>query len=241
MVRNTTFSIFYPPINNIREQIFKLETELSEYFVKPFNLIPIPNEAPPEFPRMTATSNHGYTNLNISINSTQIITNYDSNFSNDWAKCESYILDRANRIYDLLSPFFANRILFCGLTTDLLIEVSNKNAVDKIKGSLFRLESDKPYDLLGKVTFVKDEKYYLNYLIQNQRFPNPIGIVGIPLKMLETDNFIELNIDVNDRYAFNYGNNYASSKEVFGEIIGITRKIVNEKIDKIINEGRFDI
>ena len=240
MIRTTSFNIFFPPILNVRELIFKLENDLSEYFVKPFNLFPLPNEAPPEFPRISASSHHGYTTLNISINSAQIVTNYDANFSNDWSKCEAYIKDRIYKVYDLLSPHFSNRLLFCGLTTDLLLDTRETTAVQQIKESFFKLEHEEPFDLSCRVTFVKDSKYYLNYLIQNQRLSSPSAVSGIPMKQIENEHQIEVNLDINDRYALNYNPQYISSRGAMDEILEITREIVTKKIDKIVFDGRFD-
>ena len=48
--------------------------------MSPFNLMPIPNEAPPEFPRITATSKNGHSQLMVSGNNVQVTTMFDSHF-----------------------------------------------------------------------------------------------------------------------------------------------------------------
>jgi hypothetical protein len=227
---------------NIRESIFNLEKELSVFFVKPFNLFPLPNEAPLEFPRISATSNHGFSTLNISLNSAQLNTNYDVSFASSWEKCESYIKERIYVIFDILMPFFNNTFIFSGLTTNITFDVDEKeNAIDKLKSSLFKFVSPKPYDLLTKITFVKEEKYYINIMLQNQRLLNPLGIIGIPVRMLENNKCIGINLDVNDRYAVNYLPGYTSSRETMCNIFDITGEIISRKLGTIIAEGRFDI
>ena len=61
-IRTGSFNIVFPNVLDMRENLFNLEKVFSN-FMSPFNLMPIPNEAPPEFPRITATSKNGHSQL----------------------------------------------------------------------------------------------------------------------------------------------------------------------------------
>lgn len=56
-VKNIKCSLFFQRIEAPRSKIDKLEaSSLSQHFIVPFNPQPIPNDAPPVLPRITATS-----------------------------------------------------------------------------------------------------------------------------------------------------------------------------------------
>ena len=63
---------------------------------------------------------------------------------------------------------------------------------------------------------------------------------GIKVKAGDSENFIAVTIDVNDRYAANQNDGYKSDKSAFDEILNITANIINNKLARMINEGRFD-
>ena len=60
------------------------------------------------------------------------------------------------------------------------------------------------------------------------------------MKLIENEHQIEVNLDINDRYALNYDPHYISSKAAMDKILEITREIITKKIDKIVFDGRFD-
>mgnify|MGYP001624269868 FL=1 len=66
-VKNIKCSLFFQRIEAPRSKIDKLEaSSLSQHFIVPFNPQPIPNDAPPVLPRITATSINGDYDLMLS-------------------------------------------------------------------------------------------------------------------------------------------------------------------------------
>ena len=239
-VVDSNFNIIFPPLYNIREDIFKLEIELSEFFPKPFNLIPLPNEAPVEIPRITATSHHGFSSLNISLNSAQFSTNYSDDFSSNWPKCLSYILSHVKKIYSILKPRFNDRPSYCGLTVNFNYEVDDALSLLQ-KNFITATSTLKPYDLQLKQTFVIDERYYINFQIQNQRlYKNQMAQIG-NMAACENHNLIGISLDVNDRYQFNYSPGYHSGADQIESVFSLTDRIVSNSLDRFVQEGVFKI
>ena len=238
-ILNSSFCLFSLPIENIREDFFRLEKELSVFFAKPFNLVTLPDAAPVEIPRITAISINGFSSLNISLNSYQFITRFDENYSQDWNKCRDYIKERLYKIYDVLNTFF-KRNLYCGLTVNLIKNLSDKdNAMDILLNNFTKFSSNKEiYDIDSKYTFVKNENYYVNIRVYNQRLSTNNVLPGT-LKENEKKNNIGILLDINDKYGFNYKPNYISSKEQVDNIIKIADDIIFNKLENFIMKGEL--
>jgi len=239
-VINSNFNIFFSPILNLRESIFNLENELASFFPKPFGLIPLPNEAPLEIPRITATSHHGYSNLNISLNSAQFSTKFDENFSNDWNKCSDYIYQHVSKIYSILKARFNDKPLYCGLTINFLHKIDSSNAIDLMINNFIKNKSSiRPYDIVNKNTYVIEDNYYLNLQIQNQRLEKDQNFFIGHLSDFEKLNLLAVSLDINDRYGFNYIPGYFSGFNKIDRIFQLTNEYVIKKLENFIIEGEF--
>lgn len=244
LIQNTQFNVIYPKISDLRKRVFVLEDKIGSKFVTPFNLMAIPDEAPAEIPRITATSPNGHTTLQISMVNALLNTRFDNNFSGDWKKCVEYVSLRANDLYDSFGTIVANKFLFSGLTTEVLFEDIDHNPVDLIMKNLMSVKSkSKPYDLQGKITLVVDDNFYVNISFTNVRYME--GIISapdIPGKYLkETKHAIGVVVDINDRYGYNYNIDYVSPPNVLKKIVTIHNEILSEKLESFIREGIIDI
>ena len=240
---NSSFCLFSNPVDNdiIRSQLVVFEKELSGFFAKPFNLITLPVGVPLEIPRITATSLNGFSILNISLNSYQFLTRFDKNYSNNWNKCRDYISERIYKIYDILYPFFKNS-LYCGLTVNLLQILNNdKKAIDILLNNFTKFPTQNSiYDIDSKFTFIKDDDYYINIRIHNQRISSDkLNIVPGTLKEIEHKNNIGILLDINDKYGFNYKKDYSSNKDKIDKIIKMADEIINNKIEKFVMKGEI--
>jgi hypothetical protein len=236
---NSSFNLIFPPVQNIRERLFLLEEQLAEYFTKPFTLIPLPNEAPVEIPRISATTHHGFSTLNLSLNSLQLITNFNNNFGENWENCENYLRERIFKIVNILRPLFSHQI-YCGLTINLMEKTAGKSLDLLLKNFSSEKSFDKIYDLFTKYTFTADDNYYINIQLQNQRLIFNQFANG-HLKEIEQDNLIGIALDINDRYAVNYIPGYLSNEEKIDRIFKLSNVILKDKLKYFIYEGKFDI
>jgi hypothetical protein len=235
-ITNSAFNMIFPPEPSIRESIFILESRLSEDFPKPFILVPLPNEAPVEFPRISATSRHGFSTLNISLNNFQLVTNFSNDYSVDWKKCKEYVENHVYKLIDIVQPIFRQKPYYCGFTVNLLQKMDG-DAVEALKKNFVSPNvNGQIYDYFNRFTFLRD-KFYINIQLQNQRIqPNQMLLPGM-LKQDEQKNIIGIALDINDRYGFNYNPGYTTSLGNIRSILDLTDDIVRNKLEKFVKEG----
>ncbi len=243
IIQNTNFNIFYPKILNLRRKIVDYEDKLSVFFL-PVNILPIPDDAPEEIPRITMSTINGHSSMNLSLTGAAFTTNYDEKFNNSWEKCLGYLNDRIGKVYDILDILKQEKFLFAGLLTQIFMDEISSNPVDLINDRILKLNSKtKPFDVDCKITFVYDDNYYININVSNVRLfegliPNGISTSGI---LQEKANIVGVTIDINDRYGFNYNKGYTSDYTKVQRILEITTDIINNKLNKLIMEGVFEL
>jgi hypothetical protein len=237
-IMNSGFNLIFPPVQNIREKIFWMEEQLAEYFPGPFALFPLPNEAPIEMPRISATTHHGFSTLNISLNSIQLTSNFNSDFSGNWEKCESYLRERVLKIVNILTPLIKYQI-YSGLTVNLMEKTEGEARNQLLKFSSNRDSLNKIHDIVTKYTFVADDTYYINIQLQNQRLLSP-PVPGLLAKE-EQSNLIGISLDINDRYAVNYHTGYFSDAKKIDTIFKLSSEVIKNKLHTFIYEGKLSI
>jgi len=244
IIQNTNFSILYPRINNLRRKFVEHEDKLSEYFL-PYNILPIPDDAPEEIPRIIMATKNGHSNLQISLNAMMLNTNYDNVFQNNWDACLDYLKKRVNNIYEILQDTLKqDKFLFTGLTTQMIFDNINENPIKLINDRLLNIKvSKEPFDLNCKLTFVYEENYYINITFMNMRFYEGTVALGNDslAKLKEKAHNLGIILDVNDRYGFNYKEGYTSNYSKVENVFEITTDIIKNKIDKFIKEGVFEL
>ena len=242
IIQNSSYNIFFPVIANFRQQVFNynLEEELGKSFLTP-TLIPIPDDAPPEIPRVLCQSNQGHSNLVISKNALKLTTNYKGDYSKNWAECSGYTKRKIEVVFNSLKPITEGNLLFSGLTVNIIFD-EIKDPIKHIQDKFLNYkESDnKPFDLNYKTTFVKDNKYYINLNFSNSRV---VEVKKSTMKVVKEEevHYLSFALDVNDRYAYNYKENYISNFNEIKEILKIADKIINDKISQVIKRGRFNV
>lgn len=240
---SSTATFFFSPVQNIREKVFELENLLQNDYPKPFNLITLPDEAPSEFPRITATSHHGFSNLAISTNSIQFSTRFGLGFCDEWEeKCKPYLTEHINRLITATTAIFSDMI-FCGLTINTSQDgfpSSTTTIADKLIKKSF-ITNATPYDIEMKQAVVHKNKFYINIKIQNLRVVPGTNPLGKSLKEIERDDTIAITVDINDRYAANYQKGYTSSKNAFLEIFKLANTIICSKLDVLYTKGEFTL
>lgn len=241
-IKNARYNMVYPKISNLRRKAFDIEEQLKDYFHQ-ITLIPIPDDAPEEIPRISTTSHHGHSQLNISLSNAQLATNYDEAYESDWSECLSYLRDRTNKVYATLENYIDHGYLFSGLTTEIIFNnESQGDPIELIKDKFLKLQSNlSPHDIEHKITFVIEERYYVNITFKNLRIYQGMTIPTSGIQKQQKDHHLLCILDVNDRYGFNYKENYTSSKKETEAIFEITESILRDKLKKMITEGVFDI
>lgn len=229
---------------NLRKKIVDCEDVLSTSFL-PYNILPIPDDAPEEIPRITMTTKNGHSNLQLSLNSLIFRTNYDENFYNNWDACTGYLREKIEIINSILyDTLKQDQFLFTGLSTEMIFDNLNEDPIGLISKKLINIKSNvKPFDLNCKVTFVYKDCYYINITIMNARLYEGVLALGDTslAKLKEKSHNIAIILDVNDRYSFNYKEGYTSDNSKMEIVFDIATDIINNKMENFIMEGVFHL
>lgn len=59
--------------------------------------------------------------------------------------------------------------------------------------------------------------------------------------MKQVSHVIGVNLDINDRYAFNYNSGYMSNENQIDEIFKLANSMLNDKIVKFVKEGVLEL
>lgn len=242
LIKNTRYNIVYPRISNLRRKAFEIEDQLKDYFHQ-VTLIPVPDDAPEEIPRISTTSHNGHSQLNISLSNTQLVTNYDEFFEGKWEKCLEYVEDRVNTLYSTLGNFINEGYLFSGLTTEIIFDsIGDGDPIEIIKNKFINLKSNiSPHEIEQKITFVIEDEYYVNITFKNLRVYEGLNYQGPGMLKNEKAHYLVCILDINDRHGFNYKDGYTSNIRNARKIIQLTRTILKEKLNTMITEGVFDV
>jgi hypothetical protein len=229
------FNLFYPQLTSLRKEIFEIEDSLKEYF-NPFTISPFPDDAPAEIPRCQAVSKGGYTNISISLVSTQIITNFDLNFNKDWNKCYQYFKKTTENINNAINSKIAKHILFYGLSTQIVFDEYSDNVVSLIQSKFLKQYTAKPFEINLRLAFEINNDYYVNFTFSHEYSYDMLAteILDDPKKLNKS---LLLTLDVNNKKGFNFTTGYKSSKDDFDFIFEETNSIISEKIHEIIKNG----
>lgn len=246
-ISSSNFSIYFPKknSNSLRRKCLESEDKINELFITPMEFLPIPDEAPDEFPRIRTQSHNFHTQLEIGLSKLQMITTYDTDYENDWDKCRDYIIERSKVGIQILNDLVEGNYLFAGLSINLFI---NKDkdipVVEQLLKKYISIQSNQSiFDLQFKFTFVYEDKYYINIEMNNARIFSGGAPVDrmVPAYLKEDGEGINICIDINDRYAYNYIKSYYSSSAEIDNIFNIANDIIKNKINILIEEGRFEI
>lgn len=239
IIKNTRFNIMYPKVNDLRRKAFEIEDALQDYFL-PVTLIPIPDDAPEEIPRISTTSKSGHSQLTISLNNTQLVTNYDNDFGRDWSKSLDYTYDRINNVCSSLENYVGKKYLFSGLTTEIIFD-SISEPIQLLRNNFLKLKTNTtPHEIEQKTTFILNDYYYVNITFKNLIIFENNSKHGFGRFKEQKEQFLGCILDINDRHGFNSSDDYTSNYKNIDEIINITRSMLEGKLIKMIEERVFE-
>lgn len=244
-IKNGSFNIVFPHVHCMRENLFNLERVFSNFMV-PFNLMPIPNEAPPEIPRILASSKNGHSQLMISGNNVQVTTNFDSRFWYDIDACFKYMENMRNKILESLAHLGLEQqghpsFYYSGLTMN--VEYSQEDGIlDPVEFIANKfLKSSIPAtkrDLAFRTTITIEDTYFVNIEVSNNRILEGMPVLpGSLYGTKEVSHTLAVTVDINDRLAFNTKAAYISSKETATNIFNLSYKYISEALPTLIKDG----
>jgi len=247
LIQTCSFNIFFPPSRKIREHLFEYENFFTG-FQKPFNLIPIPPDAPNEIPRIIATTEHNHSQLMISGNSAQLTTKFDSAYNQDIKKCVYYVHEKCKSIIEALSKIEEvvgsnSRFYYSGMTMVISFDASDGIAdpANYISSKFLKCNTNLPVDETQfRIALVVENGYYVNIMLQNNRnfIGNPDERGSFVWAEAEKENLL-VTLDINDRYAFNHVQNYISSEVAVDHIAQLMEEFASEYLNGFIMEAEL--
>jgi len=242
IIKQTNLNLVYPRIIEYRKKFANFEDVLQQYFM-PSTILPIPEQVQDEVPRIIAQTKNGHSILNIALSVSSFTTNYDGEFVYDWNKCKEYLAQRCSDIYTIIDAMTENSNIFVGLITNVEIDDLGTNGLEILKKSLCSEETRQMgelHDLSCKLTYVYNNRFYINITLQNLReFSTQQHNNGRSYITEEQKHIVSASIDINDRYAANHNMDYESTKEAFDEILYITSNIIDNKLENLVRKGEF--
>ena len=243
LIQGTSVSVTYKRIEGIKKAYYNNENILKSFFNEA-TVLPVPDDAPDEIPRIMLKTLHEHAQLSITpVAATFEVSGYDEGFEKDWAKCAEYICSRMEKVFDFLNVLTQNSYDYIGVVTSMLYDEVPQNGTEKLASTLLNVKKIKDiYDINIKYTFVERDMYYVNILLQNARLfkagivLNESGALSINN---QTADSIGAIIDINDRYSFNNCEGHTTRDSNLGELVHEMSNVINNKLHSLIEKGEY--
>ena len=242
LTQGTSITVTYKQIGGIKRAYYNNEELLKEFFNEA-TVLPIPDDAPLEIPRIIIKTKDEHAQLNISPIATTFEVSYDAGFERDWDACADYILKRMSKVFEFLNVLTGNEYEYIGLVSNVIYdEVQNEGAQKIARNLLNASKINNLYDINIKYTFVENERLFINIMLQNARLfrngivTNEAGALSIHDQIAESIGAI---IDINDRYGFNTKSDYKSDSSMLATLIESMGTIMNNKLSTLIEKGEY--
>lgn len=252
-IRSIT-SIIFDEIADIRSYGDSFDSLLNEHFQTPGLPYAVGPNVPPAVPRFNYKSKLGHSSLDISGISCQMQTHFDGEYSSNFELLKEYCSARQSILEKHIKGLGVN-IRYIGFQITIQAEIKQdvKKPADLITENFFNQKvllgtKNKSYDSSFKVTFLEDDRYFVNFHGSNYRgytfqVPvepgvNQVRIVAPSFKeMTESDSGIEFTFDCNNRYLFDFVANGEHKDTDFKN----TLKLADKYIAKLSKEGLIDV
>ena len=150
IVQNSAVNIMFTRCENIKKQYILNEEVLKEKFNEA-NILPIPDDAPTEIPRILVKTKGEHSQLSIAPEATNFQTVYTDEYTDDWKLCEEYIKSRIDDVFRLIDTFAAEKYKYIGIVTNLIWDDIKEDGNKKLFNNLFgKMPVDNLDDLVVK-------------------------------------------------------------------------------------------
>lgn len=242
LIQGTSISVTYKKIDGIKRAYYNNESILKEYFNEA-TVLPIPDDAPVEIPRIIIKTLHEHAQLNISPVATTFEVHYDAGFENDWNSCARYIEERMSKVFEFLNILTSNAYEYIGVVTNVIYDEIERDGARIIADRLLNSQNIRGiYDVNIRYTFVENENMFVNIMLQNARMfregatVDEAGALNISNQIAES---IGAVIDINDRYGFNNDPEYRSDSSELQALLRSMSNIINNKLRTLIQRGEY--
>lgn len=242
LIQGTSVSVTYRRINALKKTYYNNEDILKKFFNEA-TVLPVPDEAPDDIPRIIVKTLHEHAQLNITPVAATLEILYNDGYENCWETCASYILERMKTVFGFLNILTDNRYDYIGIVTNILMDDVVRDGAKVLANNLLKVKDvSRIYDLNVKYTFVEDEEIFVNITLQNARlFRDGIcadiaGDLGAKNQIAES---IGAVVDINNRYAFNSSEEYHTSSEQLDNLVQKMSDIIGGKLEILLQKGVY--
>ncbi len=242
LIQGTSISVTYRRIEGIKKAYYNHEDLLKKYF-NDATVLPVPDDAPVDIPRIIIKTLHEHAQLNISPTAATFVVQYNEGYEKNWELASQYIQERMSSVFSFLNILTENQYEYIGVVSNIIYDDIMENGAERIVKTL--LNSDKIrniHDINIKYTFVENDHIFVNIMLQNARlFKDGVidDIAGELNDKNQTAESIGAIIDINDRYGFNNCPSYHSDSEKLMEILSSMGNVINHKLKTLIEEGAY--
>ncbi|MEG1142803.1 MAG: hypothetical protein RSE41_10255 [Clostridia bacterium] len=242
LIQDTSISVRFNKIENLKK-IYFLNEELLKTHFNEATVLPVPDEAPLEIPRIILKSKNEHSQLNITpVNATlQII--YNDGYEKNWDNCATYIMGKMDIIFKFLNIVTNDEYEYIGMVTNVIIDEIAENGAQFLANNLLKNDiSSRIYDISLKYTFREFDDMFVNVELQNARMYRQgvnLEVAGGLNTMYQDRETVGVTIDINDRFGFNMDKHYKTNKEKVRKILEISTIVINEKLDSLIYKGEY--
>lgn len=242
LIKSTSISIKYKRIDNLKKTYFENEETLKGHFNEA-TVLPIPDDAPLEIPRIIIKSSNEHSQLNISPIATTLQINYNSGFERDWKQCEQYIQQKMKIVFSFLNILTNNEYKYIGVITEVLIDEYLKDGAKVLAQNLLKnSEESAIYDLNIRYTFVEDSNIFVNIMLQNARMfkdGTDVEMSGSLSEENQVSESIGAVIDINDRYGYNTCIDYKTDSSKLETIMSEMTVVMESKLKGLLEKGAY--
>ncbi|MDU6358477.1 MAG: hypothetical protein E6590_00755 [Clostridiales bacterium] len=240
-IDNMTFVLFFPKMEKVRARALELESALEEYFEAPFTILPIPEDAPPEIPRIIAKSHNGHSQLTVSLINLQLEMNFDDSYNEEISTCFDYLKTRVEVLKGVMSKFCDQSFLFSGISARVILNKDVEDTMSFLKNKFVGIESTiEPYNVTNKVAYVLEDAYYLNLTIANVRtYEGKVGEGITKPEIREISNHVAVEVDVNDKFGYNHNKEHRCTNDSISFINNTVEQFIKHELCKVLLKGEI--
>ena len=240
IVLNTQYNVLYPRLSDIRRRVVEYEDILSSEFL-PYEILPIPDNAPSDIPRVTITTKHGHSMLQMSLTGAAFQTAYDDEFNKCWNTCHDYLTKRTTQVFDIISYISSEQIHMQGFTAQIILDNLEGDPVNFLHKNISVIDGQNQlWDLGCHATIVKDNKYFVSVQISNARIADaPLSPFTASVHDSDYKNHLLIAIEVTNRKLFNKNHDYNSPREAAAELLALLSDIVTNQLNDFLETGVF--
>lgn len=242
LIKGTSISVKYKRIDGLKRVYYNNEEILKQYFNEA-TVLPVPDNAPADIPRIIVKTLHEHAQLNITPVSSTLQITYDEGFERDWQACARYIQERMKPVFAFLNILTTNKYDYIGIVTNVLLDDIKTDGAKVLANNLLKTQnSSRIYDLDVKYTFIEDENIFVNILLQNARLFNEgasadiAGALGLKNQIAES---VGVVIDINDRYGFNSLEEYQTESSKLDCLLGKMTEVIDNKLNSLMEQGEY--